>query len=139
MLLWGHDQEVRDFVSAHFSHVLAAGGFHNGYAAGLTERGRLVGGVLLTHVTTFDGHITVAFDSARVLTPDTLDKLFRVPFRHLCLRRLTALVDPKNKRCRRLLEGLGFSQEGKLRRGLDGRRDAIVYGMLAEECRWIRE
>lgn len=138
MIVWGIDDRVRDFVSARFPHVAAAGGFQDGYAAGFVEGGVLVGGVVLTHVTTFDGHVSIVLDSPRVLTPGALDALFSVPFRRLGLKRLTILTDPRNKRVRRLAEGLGWTLEGKMRCGLDGERDALVYGMLASECRWIK-
>lgn len=126
------------FVSARFPHVAAAGGFREGVAAGFVEGGELVGGTVLSHLTPFDGHVSVVLDSPRVLTPATLDELFSVPFVAMGLKRLTVLVDPKDRASRKLAEGLGWKLEGKMRKGLDGERDALVYGMLADECRWIK-
>jgi hypothetical protein len=33
---------------------------------------------------------------------------------------------------------LGAVYEGFLRHGLDGDRDALVFGMLREDCRWLK-
>ena len=57
-------------------------------------------------------------------------------FDNLRLDRVTAPVLADNDLSRRLLEGLGFRQEGTLRRHAYGggeRVDVVVYGALAEE------
>ena len=48
-------------------------------------------------------------------------------------RRITAIVAADNERSRKFMEGVGFILEGTLRRGFDGRRDALYYGMLEED------
>ena len=52
------------------------------------------------------------------------------------LRRLEAEVDPLNQASSRLLEGLGFTREGQLRkRWVDkgAAHDTIIYGLLNDE------
>jgi RimJ/RimL family protein N-acetyltransferase len=39
----------------------------------------------------------------------------------------------------RSAEKLGFKLEGVHIKGLDGRQDAISYGMLRRKCRWLKE
>ncbi len=63
-------------------------------------------------------------------------EVFRYVFDVMKCKRVTFEIHPKNKRSRKLAEGLGARLEGKKRRGLDGRRNALVYGLLPEECRF---
>jgi len=52
--------------------------------------------------------------------------------------RLTALIDPSNARAIRNATAMGFVVEGLSRRGLDGHRDALTFGMLRSDCRFLR-
>lgn len=51
--------------------------------------------------------------------------------------RITALVSPTNERAIRQMHRLGFVYEGFKRRGIDGVRDGLMFGMLAEDCRYL--
>jgi ribosomal-protein-serine acetyltransferase len=60
-------------------------------------------------------------------------------FGTLGLDRVSLHTDPANKRSRAVAQRLGFVEEGILRQGTafpDGRRDELVYGLLADE--WQR-
>jgi RimJ/RimL family protein N-acetyltransferase len=50
-----------------------------------------------------------------------------------CLR-ITALVERKNKRSRKLCEGLGMKLEGVTRKCAPNGQDLFIYGMLREEA-----
>ncbi|MNO01960.1 putative ribosomal N-acetyltransferase YdaF [compost metagenome] len=59
-----------------------------------------------------------------------------VYFNDLGFHRITAEVYDYNTRSRKLLERLGFVEEGRLRKARfwnGGFHDIIVYGLLAEE------
>ena len=71
------------------------------------------------------------------LTKGNLRTIFEYPFKELGCRRVTAWIARKNKRSRDLAERLGFKLEGVRRKGCGNGADAIMYGLLAEECRWI--
>jgi hypothetical protein len=68
-----------------------------------------------------------------------LNAMFAYIFVQLGCVRCTSIVKKSNKRARAILEGLGFVLEGRIRRGFDGVRDGLVYGMLREECEYIQE
>ncbi len=38
----------------------------------------------------------------------------------------------------RMAERAGFVREGRIRQGYPDREDALIYGMLASECRWLK-
>ena len=73
------------------------------------------------------------------LSRTALAVFFGFPFQELGLRRTTTLVARKNRRARKLNEGLGFVQEGCLRHAAPNGDHFIVYGMLEKECRWLRK
>lgn len=70
------------------------------------------------------------------MTKGNLRGFFGFPFGDLMCRRITGIVHRKNKTARKINERLGFKLEGVCRHGFkDG--DAMIYGMIKKECRWI--
>jgi hypothetical protein len=51
--------------------------------------------------------------------------------------RITAQVRPDNQQANRSVRRLGFQFEGFQRFAIEGRWDANLYGMLANECRYL--
>lgn len=68
--------------------------------------------------------------------PEILHHIFYYPFVQLACKLLLAPVAETNKASRKVVEALGFSLDGRLRKMADG-KDILIYGMLDEECRWI--
>jgi hypothetical protein len=85
--------------------------------------------------TPFDAHFSVAIDDPEAISRRLLRGIFRALFTKA--QRVTALVDPNNYEAQDQAIRLGFVYEGFLRRGLDGYRDALVYGMLQEDCKYL--
>lgn len=84
-----------------------------------------------------DIEMTIIAESPRWCVKGALQFLLAYPFETLKCARVTALIGRKNKRSRRMVEGLGWKLEGTCRRAWDGKQDCMVYGMLREECRWL--
>ncbi|MER8619169.1 GNAT family N-acetyltransferase [Mesorhizobium sp. M1409] len=99
------------------------------------EHGAVVGVIAAEPKTWFDWHFNAACVDQRCVTR----KLFRTTFRALFTQavRITALIDPTNERAISNARRLGFVYEGFLRMGVEGRRDALMFGMLAEDCRFL--
>ena len=133
-VLYGADMLIADMVASRIPHV-GARGFGACAAIGVVRSGRLIGGVVWHNFRGHDIEVSAAFDRADWARPSTLSRLFAYPFVQLSCARITALTGRKNKRTRRFLRGIGFREEGVIRRGLDGREDAVIYGMLRSECR----
>lgn len=137
-ILFGADELVGAMVKARISHMRGRD-WNGGYRAlGVVRRGVLLGGVVYHDYRTFDIMFSGAFDRVGWALPGTLRSLFAYPFLDLDVRRMTACTGRKNKKARKTLEGLGFRLEGVCRRGLDGFDDACIYGMLKENCKWLR-
>lgn len=73
---------------------------------------------------------------SRGIMREALGAVLNCAFGPYGLRRLEAEVDPLNQASSRLLEGLGFTREGQLRkRWVDkgAAHDTIIYGLLNDE------
>lgn len=133
-LVLGRDAEVAAWVAAHIPHVTQ---FDAMTAIGIERGGQLVGGVVYHEFRGNDVQMSCAATSRRWLTRPFLSAIFNYPFVQLGCDRVTACTPKKNVHTRRFLEGVGFIEEGNMRRGFVG-DDCIVYGMLREECKWMR-
>ena len=83
----------------------------------------------------FEGKVTVLVLDPRCLSRRVLRAIFTAVFSQA--KRLTAEVEPDNRRALRQVQRLGFSFEGHHPLGLEGVRDTIVFGMLKDECPWL--
>ena len=115
-------------------------------AIGVVRDGQLIGGVLYAHYSglpdgTFDIHMSCAGEGPW-LTKATLRAFFEYPFKQLNCSRVTTLAAKCNRKSRDLTERLGFAHEGTVR-GAFGtfngvRRDGILFGLLRDDCKWIK-
>ena len=101
------------------------------------DRPALIAGAVFHRFRGFDIEITFAADTPRWATRGVIRAILDYPFNQVGCERVTTIVGRRNKRSRRLQKGLGFKEEGIVRRGYDGRQDAVIYGMLRHECRWL--
>ena len=99
---------------------------------GVARNGELICGVAYWFYPTGVCDVGIASISPRWATKQTIFTLFAYPFRQVGVNRLQAFIHPKNKRSRRLCEGLGFTMEGKLRKFQRG-TDMLIYAYLKEE------
>lgn len=141
-VLHGADDVVAAFVQSRIPH-LNGQPFRDFRAFGIVRGADLVGGVVFTNhrpnLYGDDIDVSIAVDPSDWCRPSILRALFSYPFGFLPCARLTAYVGRKNKRSRKFCEGLGFKLEGVRRKAADGREDLMYYGMLRDECRWIRK
>jgi hypothetical protein len=80
----------------------------------------------------------VSIVSDHGLSKGFIKVVFGYAFQLAKLRRLSALVEIENQESIDMVERLGFVREGTLRRAADNGNDLYVYGMLNEECKWVR-
>lgn len=133
MLVLGEDEFFADWVASRLDIPIET---KICTAVGIMDGHHIMGGVVYSHFYGHDIQMTIATTDKRWATRATLRTLFKYPFDQLKVERVTATTAKSNKKARKMLEKLGFKLEGVLRKGYDGKRDAVVYGMLKEECRW---
>lgn len=138
-IITGHDEFLTAWVSDRINLCsndfgeCATMGFVNG-------KHELIAAVVFSEYRpdTKDIRVSIAADTPRWATKNNIRAIFEYPFKQLGCERLTVIVAKKNKRSRKLVQGVGFVEEGNLRKGflVD---DAIIYGMLkAEAAKWIK-
>lgn len=135
-ILYGKDEEIGEMVRARIPHLrnFAWGPF---WGLGIVRCNALVGGVVFNNFKGFDVHLSAAFWGKGWALPQTIAALCDFPFGRLKVNRVTAITGKKNRKARAALEYLGFTLEGVSKRGLDGFEDAMTFGLLKENCKWI--
>lgn len=108
--------------------------FHEPYAYCLLDQYRgVLAGFVLHDYSGKNISFSLAIVPGTVITPRLAHKVLSVPFNSpLDACRLTAFVDETNTRSVRLIQTLGFKEEGRIRKHF-GDRDALVFGLLEEE------
>lgn len=108
-------------------------------AIGVAIDGQLSGAVVYHEYRPYckSVQMSCAAVNKRWLSKEAMRVFFHYPFVQLQCQRVTAIVARKNKPSRSLVEGVGFRLEGVCRKGF-GSDDAIIYGMLRHECRWLK-
>lgn len=106
-------------------------------AFGIIRNGQITGGIAFNNYRKFSVDMSAVLDCA--LTRAELRTLCDYAFNQLDCKRVTAITGKKNKKARKALEIIGFKLEGVHPRGLDGREDAMSFGLLKETCKWIKQ
>jgi RimJ/RimL family protein N-acetyltransferase len=133
VLIYGFDGEIALWTARQ----LGVEGFGPCSAIGVARNGEIVAGVVFHRYSGGDIEVSMAATSPRWATRQTFARIFAYPFIQLGVRRITATTKSGNQPVRAFLEYLGFRLEGTLRRFHED-DDAAVYGLLKEECRWLR-
>jgi len=133
-LMYGAEAIIVPWVQREIEQLQTP--FRNPVAVGVMAGGALVGGVVWHDYCGHDINWSGAANSPRWCRPAILRRLFAYPFGQLDCRRITATVTSTNHRTQRLLAGLGFSLEGRLRGAIPDGSDLLVYGLLRTENRW---
>lgn len=102
------------------------------------QDGTIIGGFLLhSHRVPGDLEVMAAGIGRGWITRRLLRRVAGFVFEELGCHRATAVVSKRHKAARRMASGAGWREEGCLRHAMPDCSDAIVYGMLKRECRWI--
>ena len=137
-LIYGQDQAVANWVQARLPEI--RNGFGAYSAIGVMDDDTSIAGVVYHDYRRHDIQLSMAADSPSWCNRRTLRALLGYPFNQLMVARITACTGKHNKRLRSMVERLGFQLEGRIRKGFDGTRDMLVYGMIrAEAERWISQ
>lgn len=99
------------------------------------DSGHIVGVFATEFPCWFEGKVTVLVLDPRCLSRRVLRAIFTALFSQA--RRLTAEVEPDNRKALRQVQRMGFQYEGYRRLGLEGSRDTLMYGMLKGDCKYL--
>lgn len=99
------------------------------------DQDEIVGVLTMEPRNWFDWHMSCAIADQRIMTRRLLRTIFKAIFSRAV--RVTALVEPGNARALAQVKRMGFIYEGFIRKGVEGNRDALMWGMLAEDCPYL--
>ena len=105
-------------------------------AYGFVENQQIIGSFVFSEYTGNDVHMYCASDNPRIFQRRYIKTMFDYCFETMKVKRVSAMCNESNLRSRKLISGVGFKQEGRLRRYF-GNEDALVYGLLKEDMRMI--
>lgn len=98
-----------------------------------------VAGVVISNFRGNDCEVSAASETPQAWRPNVCRAIFSYIFNQLGCVRCTCITVKGNKRARAFMEALGFQLEGNLRMAFDGKRDALIYGLLKSECRFLKD
>jgi RimJ/RimL family protein N-acetyltransferase len=128
---------VGQYLMEKIKGCTLAPGMYQAFAL-LNDAGDFVGGVAINNYRpNNDCHITLAAETPLAFRPHVMRAVFTYIFDQLKCVRCTGVTTKRNKRSRAFMLHNGFELEGNIRRGYDGKRDALIFGLLRENCRYL--
>jgi len=108
----------------------------------LSDTNGFVGAVIVSNITYSNGRavnceLSCASETAMAWRDHVFDAIFLYVFGQLKCVRCTSITRKNNTKARAFLEALNFVLEGNIRKGYDGEKDALIYGLLAEDCQFF--
>ena len=128
--LFGADEFVRKWVADHIDFVDAFP--KNSAALGILDGDRIIAGAVYSELSAKYKTVCLHFASTspRWATKEAVKTVLGIPFEQLGCDRIQTICRKKNKRNRKLLEGVGFKLEGVHKRYFGEWGDACSYGLL---------
>jgi len=108
------------------------------YAIGVMDNGRLIAGVIYNNY--YPGisiEMSIYSVDKRWATRQNLKAFFHYPFIELGLKRVTTLCSANEGDIMLFNQRLGFSKEGYHPEAHDSGDDAVSFGMVKKNCRWL--
>lgn len=133
-ILAGQHAHVAGWIAARVESCESLDG---AVAFGALRDGTLVGGIAFTEYRGPDIRVTVAGEGAW-LSRRLLRTAFAYAFLDLRCRRISAMVKHGNRASRRLVQGLGFRLEGRHPGFFEDADILCSYGLLADDCLWLK-
>lgn len=106
--------------------------------AHLDDSGEILCVVLYSNWVRSGCEMVIASSSPKWCTRDFMRVAFGYVFNQSKRDRVTFIVEEHNLKSLSLCDRLGAKPEGVLRKWF-GKTDGIIFGMLKEECKWIKE
>ena len=135
MLVYGHDEEVAEWLGAQLGIAFAS----PFVTIGVVRGDQLVAAILYNQFEPPNIHVTFATTTPRWASRQVIGRLLAYPFHELHCRRISAITRRGNRPARAFLERLGFLAEG-LHPEYFPDDDGISYGLLKRHAwKWIED
>lgn len=140
------DKKIGEWVARHLpasEDIKSAADFGKYVSMGYVRDGKPIVGVVynayreLRHGN--DIRVTIVATSRLWATKEIISTLISYPFQKAGCMRITAIIREGNDASVQLARRLGFRKEGVIRKAYNGKANALVFGMLKSECKWLTE
>lgn len=113
---------------------------NDAYALGVVHDGVTVASVIFDTFGPSDCLIHVVSDgNRRWLSREVAIRVMAFPFLQCKFVRITAMISADNEPSLRFIRGFDrFQQEGVMRKGGTKGEDLILFGLLRQDCRWLK-
>jgi RimJ/RimL family protein N-acetyltransferase len=126
-----------EFIARWVGEQLGIDDFGECVTFAIVAEQELIAGIVFNNYRDPSIEVTMASISPRWCTRSIMRTVFSYPFHQIGCKRITASVEDMNQPVRAFLCHLGFRQEGVMRQAFRTGRDAVIFGMLRDECRWL--
>lgn len=110
------------------------------FTIGFVRNNRLIGGLIYhDYRPGCDVWWTLYTTDKRWCTRKALKFMFGLAFDYFRCRRVSMITDADNYPCLNLAQKLGFKAEGVLRKYREDGKDAVLMGLLKNECNFLGE
>ena len=133
-LIFGADDYLKKWVAKQ----IGIDGFGPSVAIGVQRDGEIIAAAVFHDLREGQIVASIAATSRRWASRSVLHALFAYPFKQVGAHRLLVQCSEANEKAMKMNRQLGFTQEGRLRQ-LYKPHNAVLWGMLREECKWIKE
>jgi len=137
----GMDKWISDWVAERLPGNFTGEDFTPCVAIGLMDKGELIAGCVYSNYRPGAKNIELSFaaDTPAWATRSNIKSFLAYPYLQLGCNRVTAIIDSRNINSLKFVNRLGMNCEGRMRRAMDGVHDAVIYGMLFDECKWFEK
>jgi len=141
VIVYGADDIIAQWVSLGLTGK--PNNFGNSKALGVMRGDMLVAGVVYNNYQeTNDGkplliEMTIFSVDKKWCSRHNLKQLFSYPFAQLKLERVQAICSARDEGVIMFLKKLGFTHEGKHPKAYMDGGDAMSFGMLKNQCKWL--
>ena len=126
---------VSDWVLRQIKYIDC---FDENVAIGAIVDGKLVAGAVFDNYRPNSRSICASIAINGALNKAILREFFSYPFTTSQCGRITTYVDDRNTKAIEFNRRLGFVKEGIMRQASTDGHNIIIFGMLLNECRWIK-
>lgn len=136
-LIFNHDEQLAQWVEVQYPECAPLEKPFTAIGI-VSSGGEILGAAIYNAFRGYNINITFVTVSPRWATPGNVRAILHYPFHQLGVKRMTAIVNKKNKRARKLLEGVGFCLEGVHPYGYNGKDPSLTYGIYENKVRnWL--
>lgn len=129
------DGQITEWICQGLNEQPESFGSH--LTVGIAYAGKLIAGIIFSSIEpNLNVWLSIYSIDKRWCCRRILRFVFDMAFIRMNVSRITVCIDVENVKSQKLVEKIGFRQEGRLRRFISPDRDCFIYGLLKSERKY---